>query len=172
MSKKMEQINSELQKMREIAGNSQSSEAEYQKQQYVNARHEIAQSVYNKYFGDLQSESLKKTANKKKAEKTQKPKIDKIVEESTPESDTPQGKKDYTDWKLKDIENKEVDWTDASARKAYEEERRRLQAQVDSAGAQLAQAEDTKTISSMSEDDKNQLERYGMKRCRPPLFPV
>lgn len=191
MSKKMEQINSELQKMREIAGNSQSSEAEYQKQQYVNARHEIAQSVYNKYFGDLQSESLKKTANKKKAEKTQKVKADRIVEESTPESDTPQGRKDYTERRANDhTQNKELDWTDANARKAWEQERKKLQAdaeaaegaykekekqlqaQVDKAGEKSAQEADRRILSTMPVEDRQRLEQYAIQQVNGQNKPV
>lgn len=191
MSKKMEQINSELQKMREIAGNSQSSEAEYQKQQYVNARHEIAQSVYNKYFGDLQSESLKKTANKKKAEKTQKVKADRIVEESTPESDTPQGRKDYTERRANDhTQNKELDWTDANARKAWEQERKKLQAdaeaaegaykekekqlqaQVGKAGEKSAQEADRRILSTMPVEDRQRFEQYAIQQVNDQNKPV
>lgn len=109
--------------------------------------------------------SLTQKKNKETVEKTQKAKADKIVLEHTPESDTPQEQ-------LKNHENKEIDWTDANARKQYEERRKELQEQVDSAGAQLAQEEDRQAISDMPEEDREKLERYAVSQVENQNKPV
>lgn len=69
---------------------------------------------------------------------------------------------------LKDfVDNAEFDWTDANARKAYDEQKKQLQAGVDSAGSEIANMENQKVmdadmeqINAMPEKDREQLRQY------------
>lgn len=132
---------------------------------------QTAQSLVEQSIKDLQAKAQRQK-NKERAQKTQKPKADKIVEENTPESDTIVEQKRNAEEKLKELENADIDWTDTNARKEYEQKRKELQAQVDSAGATLAKEEDTKTISEMSEEDRKQLERYAVQQIDDQNKPV
>lgn len=121
---------------------------------------------------DTAIKDLRWQQNKEKAKKTQKVKADRIVEESTPESDTLHKMKSSAEEALKKLDESDIDWTDANARKVHEQKRKELQAQIDSAGASLAKEEDSKAISSMSEEDKKQLERYAVSQVEYQNKPV
>lgn len=126
-----------------------------------------------------------KAANQEKNAKVQKAKAS-IVEENTPyatEEDLAkqqeyerqkalEAEKERAEESLQKLDESDLDWTDASARKANEQARKQLQAQIDSAGAALAKEEDSKAISSMSEEDKKQLERYAVSQVADQNKPV
>lgn len=126
-----------------------------------------------------------KAANQEKNAKVQKAKAS-IVEENTPyatEEDLAkqqeyerqkalEAEKERAEESLQKLDESDLDWTDASARKANEQARKQLQAQIDSAGASLAKEEDSKAISSMSEEDKKQLERYAVSQVEDQNKPV
>lgn len=82
--------------------------------------------------------------------------------------------------KLKEFEEKaDIDWTDAAARELYENQRRKLQAEVDSAGSELSrkedaqiQQQDTAEMGAMSDDDRQALEQYAVNQIRDQNLPV
>lgn len=100
------------------------------------------------------------------AEKMQKKKEDRL-EEKNP-VDSAEIKKKRAEQNLRDFdENADYDWTDTNSRKAYDAERKRLQSEVDKAGAEIDARADAKTheenmdkIAVMSTEDRDQLQQY------------
>lgn len=100
------------------------------------------------------------------AEKMQKKKEDRL-EKKNP-VDSAEIKKKRAEQNLRDFdENADYDWTDANSRKAYDAERKRLQSEVDKAGAEIDARADAKTheenmdkIAAMSTEDRDQLQQY------------
>lgn len=94
--------------------------------------------------------------------------------------DSLQIKKDRADKALKDFdENEDFDATSARDRKRYDNERKRLQKEVDRAGAEMAaresariQREDSAHIDSMDEEDRDALEQYAVNRVRDQNLPI
>ena len=82
--------------------------------------------------------------------------------------DSLQIRKDRAQKALDDFDNnKEIDWTDTNQRKAYDAEIKRLQDEVDRAGAEIDAREDARThdtnmerIAAMSVEDREQLQQY------------
>lgn len=133
-----------------------------------------AQLVTDSYKkSDAQKESGPKTAMD-----MQKKKEDRI-EEKNP-VDSLQIKKDRAEKQLSDFENRSnLDWTDAAARELYENQRQKLQAEIDEADAALhvqkdftLQEQDTADMASMSEDDRMALEQYAVNQIRDQNLPV
>lgn len=121
------------------------------------------QSKYTEVKIEGRSDSdAKKLSNQKKKE-------DALAKTSV---NSAQIKKDRAEKQLEDLENQDFDWTDAAARRKHEAQRERLQQEVDSAGAEMAKAEDSKAISEMSEPDRRQLERYSVSQVENQNKPV
>ena len=110
--------------------------------------------------------SSQQKSGPKTATDMQKKKEDRIEEKN--QVDSLQIKKDRAQKALDDFDNnKEIDWTDTNQRKAYDAERKRLQFEVDRAGAEIDARADAKTheanmekITSMSIEDREQLQQY------------
>lgn len=110
--------------------------------------------------------SSQQKSGPKTATDMQKKKEDRIEEKN--QVDSLQIKKDRAQKALDDFDNnKEIDRTDTNQRKAYDAERKRLQFEVDRAGAEIDAKADAKTheanmekIASMSIEDREQLQQY------------
>lgn len=117
-----------------------------------------AKSVTDEY----EALSAKMKSGPKTATDMQKKKEDRI-EEKNP-VDSARIRKDRAQKALDDFDNnKEIDWTDTNQRKAYDAERKRLQFEVDRAGAEIdAKTHETnmEKIASMSIEDREQLQQY------------
>ena len=121
-----------------------------------------AKSVTDEY----EALSAKMKSGPKTSTDMQKKKEDRIEEKNLVNS--AQIKKDRAQKALDDFDNnKEIDWTDTNQRKAYDAERKRLQDEVDRAGAELDAKADARTheenmdkIASMSIEDREQLQQY------------
>lgn len=68
MANKKQKILEQALKMHKAAGGTYSTPEAAAKQQYANARHEIAKNYYNQYFGAMQSESLAKAGERERQE--------------------------------------------------------------------------------------------------------
>lgn len=68
MANKKQKILEQALKMHKAAGGTYSTPEAAAKQQYANARHEIAKNYYNQYFGAMQSESLAKAGERERKE--------------------------------------------------------------------------------------------------------
>lgn len=114
--------------------------------------------------------SSQQKSGPKTATDMQKKKEDRIEEKN--QVDFLQIKKDRAQKALDDFDNnKEIDWTDTNQRKAYDTERKRLQAEVDRAGAEIDARADAKNhdanmavIDAMSDEDRATLEEYVRER--------
>ena len=76
-------------------------------------------------------------------------------------------------------EREEIDWTDASERQKYENERKQLEKAVEQAGAELAareaaahQQRDTADIAELTEEDREALEQYAVNQIRDQNLPI
>lgn len=76
-------------------------------------------------------------------------------------------------------EKEETDWTDASERQKYENERKQLEKAVEQAGAELAareaaahQQRDTADIAALNEEDRDSLEQYAVNQVRDQNLPI
>lgn len=120
---------------------------------------QMVKEEYTKY-------SSQQKSGAKTATDMQKKKENRIEEKH--QADSLRIKKDQAQKALDDFDNnKEIDWTDTNQRKAYDAERKRLQDEVDRAGAEIDAREDARThdtnmerIAAMSVEDREQLQQY------------
>lgn len=120
---------------------------------------QMVKEEYTKY-------SSQQKSGAKTATDMQKKKENRIEEKH--QADSLRIKKDQAQKALDDFDNnKEIDWTDTNQRKAYDAERKRLQDEVDRAGAEIDKREnarirenDMAEIESWSDEDREQLRRY------------